>query len=185
MQKPITPATFSTELHIDWSQFLGHECTLTISSWAENLIATTARGGQVEEIALSHVGEWLFEVDDQAVNLWKQTIPSNVLDAITNLPSHRCTLLEMAVTEPRIQDLLLSNPVLLWRLFDVKLLPQELTSENEQLLNQKQRDLCRLVGLTGTKQQANLLKLATQRQLSRDQLLTYIELIKNAEACQF
>ena len=179
------PATFDKWLEIDWSQLLGHECTLRILSWPQNLRATTARDGQVEDFALSHVGEWLFEVDDQAVNLWKQTIPSNILDSITNLPSLRCTLLEMAVTEPKIQDLLLSNPALLWRLFDAKLLVKELTPEHEQLLNQKQRDLCRLVGLTGTKQQVNLLKIATQRQLSRDQLLTYIELLKHPEACQF
>jgi hypothetical protein len=185
MRKPTTPATFTTELQIDWSQFLGHECTLKLWSWSDNLIATTTQDGRVEKIALSHVGEWLFEVDDPAVNLWKQTIPSNVLDAITNLPSLRCTLLEMAVTEPKIQDLLLNNPVLLWRLFDAKLLLEELSPEHEQLLNQRQRDLCRLIGLNGTKQQVSLLKLATQRQLSRDQLLTYIELLKNAKACQF
>ena len=185
MQKPIAPVTFSTKLEIDWSQFLGHDCILKVSSWGENLKATATREHQVENIALSHVGEWLFEIDDPAINHWKKTIPSKILEALIDLPSHRCSLIELAVNNPKICDLLISNPVLLWRLFDANLLLKELPPEHESLLNQKQKDLCKLVGLDGTKQQVSLLKLATQRQLSRDQLLTYIELLKNAEACQF
>ena len=185
MQKPIVPAIFTTKLEIDWSKFLGHNCMLKISSWDENLKATATRDNQVENIALSHVGEWLFEIDDPAVNHWKKTIPGKILEALVNLPSLRCTLIELAVNNPKICDLLTSNPVLLWRLFDANLLLKELPPDHESLLNQKQRDLCKLVGLDGTKQQVSLLKLATQRQLSRDQLLTYIELLQNAEACQF
>jgi hypothetical protein len=164
---------------------LGHDCILTVSSWDENLEATATRENQVENISLSDVGEWLFEIDDPAVNEWKKTIPSRILEALVNLPSLRCTLIELAINNLKICDLLLSNPVLLWQLFDAKLLLKELTPEHEILLNEKQRDLCKLLGLDGTKQQVSLLRLATQRQLSRDQLLTYIELLKTTEACQF
>lgn len=185
MSKHAVLATFSNKLEIDWSQSLGHNCLLKVLSWDENLIATATRDAEAEKISLSHIGEWLFEVDDQAINLWRQTIPQKVLDAVINLPSLRCTLVELAVNKPKIRDLLISNPVLLWRLLDANILSTEVTPHREILLNQKQRDLCKLLGLDGTKQQVNLLKIATQRQLSRDQLLTYIELIRDTEARQF
>ena len=76
MQKPIAPAIFTTKLEIDWSQFLGHNCMLKVSSWDENLKATVTRENHVEDIALSHVGEWLFEIDDPAVNHWKRLFPA-------------------------------------------------------------------------------------------------------------
>jgi hypothetical protein len=134
---------------------------------------------------LNQVGDWLFDVDDQAVDRWKKTIPSSVRDAAINLPSFRCTLLELAAKNLEIHDLLISNPVLLWRLFDAEILSKDLTDQQATLLTFKQKDLCPLIGMDGTKQQVNLLKLAAKRRFSRDQLLTYIRLLDGEDARQF
>ena len=173
MLNSMRPTKNKTRLEIDWSAFIGHDCVLSISSWDSKLVATTRYRNQIEPIELSSIGEWLFELADDEIVRWRETIPNEVREAICNLPSLRCTILQLAVNYSEIRELLVINPILLWHLVDSEVLSEELPEDQRKLLKYKQNKLCQIAGMKGTKQQVRLLKLASNQKLTRDQLLTY------------
>ena len=43
---------------------IGHECSLELKGWSDDLCASVIRGAEMEPILLTEIGDWLFEVDD-------------------------------------------------------------------------------------------------------------------------
>ena len=47
-------------LIVDWSQAIGHECSLELKGWSDGLCASVIRGAEIEPILLTEIGDWLF-----------------------------------------------------------------------------------------------------------------------------
>ena len=64
-------------LIVDWSQAIGHGVA-GAEKGGDDLSASVIRGIEIEPILLTEIGDWLFEVDDLAVEKWKQTFPQQL-----------------------------------------------------------------------------------------------------------
>ena len=172
-------------LKVDWSQTIGHECLLELTSWNNGATAAVIRGDEIEPITLTDIGEWLFEVDDPAVAAWKLTFPDQLLQGVDALPSHRCKAIELAATHEKVFDLLATNPVLLWLLIDRRVISDESPEQLDHLLGNKQVKLCSLVGLSGRKQVVKLLKKAADVKLQKNELESFVELLETPAVCDY
>lgn len=174
---------FNTELEIDWSESLGHRCIIKVASWSQGLGAKAIDDDEVSSLSLHQVGDWVFGLTDPAVLTWKDSFPADVLLALEAMPSHKARLAEYASKSRSIQDLLLSNPILLWGLCEYGFLNDLTVDEIEALTRLRQRDLARQLKLEGTQQQVRLLKRMSGVSRTKDELRSYIRLLKHQEVC--
>lgn len=177
--------TFDTALEIDWSASLGHRCIVRVEAWNQGLGATAIDDDEVASLSLQQVGDWLFSHTDTAIADWRATFPDEVERALASLPSHQARAADVAVQSTSSCDLLVSNPLLFWSLcelgdFDTSPIPLV-----DRASGQKQRVLCSQVGLAGTQQQVKLLKRARDAGLSKDELRSYIRLLKHQNVCNY
>ena len=104
--------------------------------------------------------------------------------ALASLPSHQARAADVAVQSTSSCDLLVSNPLLFWGLCELG----EFDTFPIPLIDragQKQRVLCSQIGLAGTQQQVKLLKRARDAGLSKDELRSYIRLLKHQSVCNY
>lgn len=172
-------------LTVDWSQAIGHECSLEVKGWSDGVRATVIRGAEREPISLTEIGDWLFEVGDAAVKTWKQTLPNQLQDGLDAIPSHRCKALLLAATHEKVFDLLATNPLLLWLLMERRVIHEQSPEQLNHLLSDKQANLCALAGLSGRKQEVKLLKRAAGLRLSKDELESFMELFEAPAVCNY
>ena len=172
-------------LIVDWSQAIGHECSLELKGWSDGLCASVIRGAEIEPILLTEIGDWLFEVDDPAVKTWKQTFPQQLQAGLGAIPSQRCTAIFLAATHEKVFDLLATNPLLLWLLIERGVLDDQNPEQLNLLLSDKQANLCSLVGLSGRKQEVKLLKRAASLKLRKDELESFMELLEVPTVCNY
>ena len=69
-------ASFNGSLVIDWSESIGHECKMSISDWDSGLIVTSHDQDELRPLSLLDVGDWIFGVDEPAINRWRATLPA-------------------------------------------------------------------------------------------------------------
>ena len=172
-------------LTVDWSQAIGHECSLELKGWNDGLSATVIRGAEIEPISLTEIGDWLFEVDDLAVGRWKQTLPKQIQKGLDAIPSHRSKAIALATAHDKAFDLLATNPLLVWLLIERGVVDDQNSEQLNHLLCDKQANLCALVGLNGRKQEVKLLKRASSLKLRKDELESFSELLEVPAVCDY
>ena len=175
--------SYSESLEIDWTQSLGHRCMVTVAPWSKGLGGLAIDDDEQTDITLREVGDWVFGLTDPAVLRWKKSFPADVLIALEAMPSHKALLAEYASKSRSIQDLLLSNPILLWGLCEYGFLNDLTVDEIEELIRLKQRDLCRHLKLKGTQQQVRLIKRMSGVSRNKDELRSYVRLLQHQEVC--
>lgn len=176
---------FNTELEIDWSESLGHRCIIKVAPWGAGLGGVAIDDDEQTDITLREVGDWVFGLTDPAVVTWKESFPADVLLALEAVPSHKARLAEYASKSNSVRDLLLSNPILLWGLCEYGFLNDITLDEIEALTRVKQRDLAMYLKLEGTQQQVRLLKRMSGVSRTKDELRSYIRLLKYQEICNY
>ena len=177
--------SYSESLEIDWTQSLGHRCLVTVAPWNRGLGGIAIDEDEQTDITLREVGDWVFGLTDPAVLTWKKSFPADVLLALEAMPSHKARLAEYASTSHSIKDLLLINPILLWGLCEYGFLNDLTVDEIEALTRLKQRDLAKYLKLEGTRQQVRLLKRMSGVSRTKDELRSYIRLLKHQEVCNY
>ena len=110
--------SYKESLEIDWTQSLGHRCMVAVAPWNQGLAGIAIDDDEQTDISFREVGDWVFGLTDPAVVTWKKSFPVDVLFAIEAMPSHKAVLAECASQSRSIKDLLVSNPILLWGLFE-------------------------------------------------------------------
>ena len=158
---------------------------ITVAPWNKGLEGVAIDDDEQTDITLREVGDWVFGLTDPAVVRWKESFPADVLFALEAMPNHKARLAEYASKSRSIQDLLLSNPILLWGLCEYGCLNDVTFDEIEALTRLKQRDLCRHLKLEGTQQQVRLIKRISGVSRTKDELRSYIRLLKNQEVCNY
>ena len=177
--------SYSESLEIDWTQSLGHRCLVTVAPWDRGLGGIAIDDDEQTDITLREVGDWVFGLTDPAVLTWKKSFPADVLLALDAMPSHKARLAEYASKGNSVRDLLLSNPILLWGLCEYGFLNDLTVDEIEGLTRLKQRDLAKYLKLEGTQQQVRLLKRMSGVSRTKDELRSYIRLLKHREVCNY
>lgn len=177
--------SYSDSLEIDWTQSLGHRCLVTVAPWDAGLRGIAIDDDEQIGITLREVGDWVFGLTDPAVVTWKESFPVDVLFALEAMPSHKARLAEYASKSDSARDLLLGNPILLWGLCEYGFLNDITLDEIEALTRLKQRDLAKYLKLEGTQQQVRLLKRMSGVSRTKDELRSYIRLIKHQEVCNY
>ena len=177
--------SYSESLEIDWTQSLGHRCMVTVAPWNKGLGGIAIDDDEQTDITLREVGDWVFGLTDPAVLTWKESFPTDVLLALEAMPSHKARLAEYASKSRSIKDLLLSNPILLWGLCEYGFLNDITLDEIEALTRLKQRELARHLRLEGTQQQVRLLKRMSGVSRTKDELRSYIRLLKHQEVSNY
>ena len=177
--------SYSESLEIDWTQSLGHRCMVTVAPWNRGLGGIAIDDDEQTDITLREVGDWVFGLTDPAVLMWKESFPLEVLSALEAMPSHKARLAEYAAKSRSARDLLVSNPILLWGLCEYGFLNGISIGEIEELTRLKQRDLCQHLKLEGTRQQVRLLKRMSRVSRTKDELRSYIRLLKYQEVCNY
>jgi len=178
-------AFFNGSLVIDWSESIGHECKISISDWDSGLIVTSHDQDKLSPLSLLDVGDWIFGVDEPAINRWRATLPNDVNKALEHLPSHQASILRWAVDSSIITDLLVSNPLLLWLLVDDGLFARSSLGEVNRRLSVRQRYLCAELGLAGTEQQTRILKSVALASLGANSIRSLKDLLDNEVVCSF
>lgn len=181
----MTNFSYSESLEIDWTQSLGHRCLVTVAPWNKGLGGIAIDDDEQTDITLREVGDWVFGLTDPAVLTWKKSFPVDVLAALETMPSHKARLAEYASKSSSIKDLLLSNPILLWGLCEYGFLNDVTLDEIEALTRLKQRELARYLKLEGTQRQVRLLKRMSGVSRTKDELRSYIRLLKHQEVCNY
>ena len=177
--------SYKESLEIDWTQSLGHRCMVAVAPWNKGLASIAIDDDEQTDITLREVGDWVFGLSDPAVVTWKKSFPVDVLFAIEAMPSHKALLAEYASKSRSIKDLLVGNPILLWGLFEHGV-PREITlGEMDKLTRLKQRDLCQYLKLEGTQQQVRLLKRMSGVSRTKDELRSFIRVLKHQEVCNY
>ncbi|MDA8655975.1 PcfJ domain-containing protein [Luminiphilus sp.] len=177
--------SYNESLEIDWTQSLGHRCMVMVAPWNKGLGGIAIDDDEQTDITLREVGDWVFGLTDPAVLTWKEGFPADVLQALEAMPSHKAHLAEYASKSSSIKDLLLSNPILLWGLCEYGFLDDISVDEIEELTRLKQRDLAKHLKLEGTKQQVRLLKWMSGVSRTKDELRSYIRLLKHRGVCNY
>lgn len=177
--------SYSESLEIDWTQSLGHRCLVTVAPWNRGLGGVAIDDDEQTDITLRQVGDWVFGLTDPAVLTWKKSFPADVLLALDAMPSHKARLAEYASQSYPVRDVLLSNPILLWGLCEYGFLNDLTVDEIETLTRLKQRELARNLKLEGTGQQVRLLKRMSGVSRTKDELRSYIRLLKHQEVCNY
>ena len=172
-------------LELDWSESLGHRCVIKVTPWDQGLGAVAIDENEASGISLQQLGDWLFRHSDNAIAAWRSTFPDDVERALASLPSHQALAAEIAVKSTASLDLLVSNPLLFWALCDRGDFAKSPITLIEKTCQQKQRVLCGRLGLAGTKQQIKLLKRAKTVGLSKDELRSYLQLLKHQSVCNY
>ena len=176
---------FEKSLFIDWSDSVGHECYLSISTWDSGLVVTGYSQEETQRLSLIDVGDWIFGIEDPAIKRWRDTLPAPVNDGLSTLPSHQASILRWAVDSPVIVDLLTSNPLLLWLLVDEGLFGHATLGEINRRLSVKQKQLCHELGLAGTEQQVKIFRRAASAHLSAFLIRDLLRILKNETVCKF
>ncbi|EHQ58026.1 hypothetical protein OMB55_00017700 [gamma proteobacterium HIMB55] len=176
-------AVFKEQLHIDWTSMIGHPCELVIDTWDDGLsvVACTADGQM--SLELSAVGDWLLNLEEAAVSEWLGFVPPGLRQSVMSLPSNRAALLQAASENKTVAELLISNPVLLWRLVDEEIL--DLAELDHATLELKQTELCKLLGLKGSTQQVKLIRKAANGGLSKGATRAFLSLLEIDQVCTF
>ena len=177
--------SYSESLEIDWTQSLGHRCMVTVAPWNRGLGGIAIDEDEQTDITLREVGDWVFGLTDPAVLTWKNSFPIDVLIALEAMPSHKARLAEYASKSNPVRDLLLSNPILLWGLCEYGFLNDITHDEIEGLTRLKQRELARYLKLEGTQQQVRLLKRMSGVSRTKDELRSYMRLLKHQAVCNY
>ena len=177
--------SYSESLEIDWTQSLGHRCLVTVAPWSKGLGGVAIDDDEQTDITLREVGDWVFGLTDPAILTWKGSFPTDVLLALEAMPSHKALLAEYASKSNSVRDLLLSNPTLLWGLCEYGFMIDLTLDEIGELTRLKQRKLARYLKLEGTQQQIRLLKRLSGVSRTKDELRSYIRLLKYREVCNY
>ena len=156
-----------------------------MAPWNKGLGGIAIDDDEQTDITLREVGDWVFGLTDPAVLTWKESFPADVLLALEAMPSHKARLAEYASKSSSINDLLLSNPILLWGLCEYGFLNDLTLDEIEALTCLKQRDLAKYLKLEGTQQQVRLLRRMSDVSRTKDELRSYIRLLKHQEVCNY
>ena len=150
-------------LEIDWSAVFGYPCKLYVTGWDKGLNwwsetdGEKYRPGAFEEPGI-HL---LSETDHPAIIKWQETIPENVLHACRYYSSWQYALLQMARHWQEGCDLLLSNPTLLWLLWDQFIQERYSLAVLRHTLRQKQPVIMSSIGLVGSKSAVRQMKKLT------------------------
>ena len=179
----MTNVLFDGTLVIEWAQALGHDCKVTISAWDSGLRVVGKNDGSVAWLSLIDIGDWLFQLTDPAVDAWRATFPKELNSAVSKLPSRQASILSWAVISKTVCDLLISNPLLLWLLVEDGLFNGRALNAVEQVLSPKQKVLCGYLGLTGSAQQARIIKRAADAHLSIVSARSLVDVLGNDAAC--
>ena len=177
--------SFDGSLVIDWSSSLGHDCKVAIADWDSGLRVVCQNDGSVSWLSLIDVGDWLFQLSEPAVEVWRATWPMGLSAAISQLPSRQASILSWSVASSVVLDLLVSNPLLLWLLVEDGLFNKRALGEVEQRLQAKQRVLCKSLWLEGSAQQVRILKRAAKENLSCHSVESLVKVMGNDDACDF
>ena len=172
-------------LTIDFSEKLGHQCQLIIGDWSRNLQVTALLENERNVLGISDIGDWLLSLDENSVNQWRLSIPNKVLEAATRLPSKTSTILQSASLHTEVKDLLLSNPLLLSALCNTGKVDIQDAESIQANLNLQQPQLLKLLGLSGTRQQARVLRKHSKTVLSRQDLEKFLALLEYDNVCSF
>jgi hypothetical protein len=143
----------------------GRTACVTLGSWRSGLGLKTmgpqfpeASAPSAESEALLEDGfDMLLKFDHPHVHIWLNAIPAPVLTTIKFFPGYRFTLLRLAAHFPEAQQLLLSDPVLLWliaRHYRQSHLDQ---SDLLSLWRCKRTDILHQLGFPGRKSEVKLL----------------------------
>ena len=158
---------------------------VTVAPWNRGLGGIAIDEDEQTDITLREVGDWVFGLTDPAVLTWKKSFPIDVLIALEAMPSHKARLAEYASKSNPVRDLLLSNPILLWGLCEYGFLNDITLDEIEALTRVKQRDLAMYLKLEGTQQQVRLLKRMSGVSRTKDELRSYMRLLKHQAVCNY
>ena len=90
------------KLRIDWTALIGHPCQLDISGWQRGLQAQSMADGEPQPMPLSDIGDWLLDLNDDAIRRWRATIPESVLATVNQLPDHRVAIIELVARSQEI-----------------------------------------------------------------------------------
>lgn len=174
----------SSELTIDWSQLLGHDCELRVAGWDAFLSATTSTHEEIQSVELASLGDWFYQLADPAVLEWKNTIPDKVASAVDCLPSRKLAILALIRRMPQARDLLVSNPLLLWLLYSQYEQSPLDEPEWNSLLRKRQRDLLEQLGIDGTARNVKILRKFGGIAMQASDVNLLIEVLSNEPVCQ-
>lgn len=177
--------SFDTSLEIDWTESLGHQLRLVLSTWGDGLRVESYEDGEVEALDITDVGDWPFKSADVAIEKWRGSFPAEVKSALERLPKHNARIASLAVKSEALRDLLVSNPFLFWGLCEYGDFTPEDMATAEMLAQTKQRDLCAVVGLNGTQQEVRLLRSAAMVSFTNDDLRAFFRLLKKPGVCNY
>jgi hypothetical protein len=175
----------ASELRIDWSHVLGHDCELRVAGWHDRLVATTRAQDEVSPIDLASLGDWFYQLDEPAVLEWENTIPRELVRAIDRLPSSKLPILKLSRALPPAADLLASNPLLLWLLYRHCEKSPLNQSGWTALLRHRQRDLLEHLGVEGTVQKVNILRNFSGKVVLAQDVNSLVELLADAAVCNY
>jgi len=173
------------KLCIDWTALIGHPCQLDISCWQRGLQAQSMADGEPQPMPLSDIGDWLLDLNDDAIRRWRATIPEPVLAIVNQLPDHRVAIIELVARSTAGEDLFIANPKLFWLLVDARVMHTRDVDAAANVLKLKQRDLLKLLGLSGTAQQVKILRKTRDTLLTRHQILKLRLLLSDAVICSY
>lgn len=181
----MSKSSFNKSLSIDWSESIGHDCRISISDWDSGLLVTGYDEGNPQPLSLLDIGDWIFNIEDPAIQRWRETLPREVNNSLSLLPSYQAQILRWAVDSQPVVDLLISNPLLLWLLVDDGLLGLSSLGEINRKLGVKQKVLCADLGLTGTEQQVGIIRRAAGGNLFASAIRDLREILANQAICKF
>ena len=147
-------------LEIDWSEALGYPCKLIIAAWDKGVhwLSHTYDDIYHPEVHQEHGVNLLAPTDHPAINEWQKTIPGDVLSVLSRFKHWRVSLLQLVRNWREADDLLATNPLLLWLVREYAEEQGWTTRELQQALTLKQPVLLQTIELTGTKSANKLLK---------------------------
>ena len=147
-------------LEIDWSDTLGYPCKLYVNSWKNGSEWWSQLADEVHhpEVFSEPGLNLLAKTDSLALTHWQSTVPENLLLALRPFRLWNFSLLQMAFQWREMRDLIASNPALVWLVREYADTHNLSHSKLRQLLNLKQHQILKNIGLTGTKSSVRSLR---------------------------
>ena len=147
-------------LKLDWTRGLGYPCIFYIADWGRGLKWWSEISGEIEiPSLLQDPGiDLLSSSESPAVIQWQQTIPADIRERVAFYPEHPIVSLYILRHWPEANDLLESNPLLLWLALDYAIINNWNIADLRTSLGLTQHELLQRIGLSGTRSSCRILR---------------------------
>lgn len=173
-------------LILDWTNITGTHCIQYLYGWLNGGILESVTKSKIPHNDNSNIDtDDLFLTQHPGIIEWRSTIPTDTMACLKLIPSFRLEVLQNAILDKQVNELLVSNPLLVW-LLHLQLFHGKIGKNNFcQLLKLNQRKILHTLGFPSSNATIRVLKKFKSANLREIGVIRLISLCSNERTLKY